>query len=66
MEVLKKQLTLSESTAHDLRNEIRQLQKTVEQLVQENRELKDIIQVSCKIVIYIKKEKYNYYKTSLI
>lgn len=45
VEVLKKQLTLSESTMRDLREEVRRLQRTVEQLSQENRELKNTIQV---------------------
>ncbi|XP_043520855.1 ARF GTPase-activating protein GIT1 [Frieseomelitta varia] len=45
VEVLKKQLTLSESTVRDLREQIRTLQSTVEQLTQENNELKQMIHV---------------------
>lgn len=45
VEVLKKQLTLSESTVRDLREQIRTLQSTVEQLTQENSELKQMIHV---------------------
>lgn len=45
MEVLKKQLTLSESTVQDLREQIYILQSTVEQLSQENSELKHMLQM---------------------
>ena len=45
VEVLKKQLTLSESNTRDLREEIRRLQVTVEQLAQENRELRNALHV---------------------
>lgn len=44
VEVLKKQLTLSESTVRDLRNQIHVLQVTVDQLTQENAGLKQIIE----------------------
>lgn len=46
VEVLKKQLTISEATTRDLKEEVRRLQRTVEQLMQENRELKIAMQVS--------------------
>lgn len=46
VEVLKKQLTLSESTVRDLREQIHTLQITVEQLTQENSELKRMLQVT--------------------
>ncbi|XP_011331210.1 ARF GTPase-activating protein GIT1 isoform X2 [Ooceraea biroi] len=45
VEVLKKQLTLSESTVRDLREQIYILQSTVEQLGQENSELKQMLQM---------------------
>lgn len=45
VEVLKKQLTLSESTVQDLRKQVHTLQATVEQLTQENSELKHLLQV---------------------
>lgn len=45
VEVLKKQLTLSESTVKDLREQIHTLQNTVEQLTLENNELKQKIHV---------------------
>lgn len=45
VEVLKKQLTLSESTVRDLREEISTLQNTIEQLTHENNELKQMIHV---------------------
>lgn len=45
VEVLRKQLTLSESTIRDLREEIRCLQCTIERISEENRELKNMIQV---------------------
>lgn len=45
VEVLKKQLTLSESTVRDLREQIHTLQDTVEQLIRENSELKHMLQV---------------------
>ncbi|EFN66920.1 ARF GTPase-activating protein GIT1 [Camponotus floridanus] len=45
VEVLKKQLTLSESTVRDLREQIHTLQITIEQLTQENSELKRMLQV---------------------
>lgn len=45
VEVLKKQLTLSESTVRDLREQIHTLQTTVEQLTRENNELKHMLQV---------------------
>lgn len=48
VEVLKKQLTLSESTVRDLREQIHTLQTTVEQLTQENNELKHMLQVTIK------------------
>ncbi|XP_046428223.1 ARF GTPase-activating protein GIT2 [Neodiprion fabricii] len=48
VEVLKKQLTLSDSTIRDLRNEIRSLQSTVERLSQENCELRNMIQAPLK------------------
>ncbi|KAF7390710.1 hypothetical protein HZH66_009190 [Vespula vulgaris] len=44
VEVLKKQLTLSESTVRDLQSQIHILQNTVEQLTQENVGLKQIIE----------------------
>ncbi|XP_076235244.1 ARF GTPase-activating protein GIT1 isoform X1 [Calliopsis andreniformis] len=43
VEVLKKQLTLSESTVKDLREQIHSLQNTIEQLTLENTELKHMI-----------------------
>ncbi|XP_006608086.1 ARF GTPase-activating protein GIT2 isoform X2 [Apis dorsata] len=43
VEVLKKQLTLSESTVRDLREQISTLQNTIEQLTHENNELKQMI-----------------------
>ncbi|XP_054011690.1 ARF GTPase-activating protein GIT1 [Hylaeus anthracinus] len=43
VEVLKKQLTLSESTVRDLREQIHTLQNTVEKLTHENNELKKMI-----------------------
>jgi len=46
VEVLKKQLTLSESTVRDLREQIHTLQIAVEQLTQENSELKRMLQVT--------------------
>lgn len=46
VEVLKKQLTLSESTVRDLREQVHTLQATVEQLTQENSELKHMLQVT--------------------
>lgn len=46
VEVLKKQLTLSESTVQDLREQVHTLQVTVEQLTQENSELKHMLQVT--------------------
>ncbi|OXU22117.1 hypothetical protein TSAR_004541 [Trichomalopsis sarcophagae] len=49
VEVLKKQLTLSESTMRDLREEVRRLHATIEHLTQENRELKNTIQAQAKI-----------------
>jgi len=52
VEVLKKQLTLSESTVRDLREQIYILQSTVEQLSQENSELKHMLQVY-KILSYM-------------
>lgn len=45
VEVLKKQLTLSESTVQDLREQIHTLQTAIEQLTQENSELKHMLQV---------------------
>ncbi|XP_026674278.1 ARF GTPase-activating protein GIT1 isoform X2 [Ceratina calcarata] len=45
VEVLKKQLTLSESTVRDLREQVHTLQTTVEQLTRENNELKQMIHV---------------------
>ncbi|XP_043254789.1 ARF GTPase-activating protein GIT2 isoform X1 [Colletes gigas] len=45
VEVLKKQLTLSESTVRDFRQQIHTLQNTIEQLTHENNELKKIIHV---------------------
>lgn len=53
VEVLKKQLTLSESTVRDLREQIRTLQSTVEQLTQENNELKQMIHVRQIFSIFI-------------
>ncbi|XP_014214077.1 ARF GTPase-activating protein GIT1 [Copidosoma floridanum] len=49
VEVLKKQLMLSESTTRDLRDEIKRLHITLEQLTQENRELKGAIQAQSKL-----------------
>lgn len=46
VEVLKKQLTLSESTVRDLQSQIHVLQNTVDQLTQENVGLKQIIEVT--------------------
>ncbi|XP_003707270.1 ARF GTPase-activating protein GIT1 [Megachile rotundata] len=43
VEVLKKQLTLSESTVRDLREQMHTLQNTIEQLTRENNELKQMI-----------------------
>lgn len=43
VEVLKKQLTLSESTVKDLREQVHALQNTIEQLTRENNELKQTI-----------------------
>lgn len=45
MDVLRKQLTLSEATIRELREEIRSLQTTVERISIENRELKIMMQV---------------------
>lgn len=45
VEVLRKQLTLSETTIKDLREEVRSLQNTVERISVENRELKIMMQV---------------------
>ncbi|XP_020286326.1 ARF GTPase-activating protein GIT1 isoform X2 [Pseudomyrmex gracilis] len=45
VEVLKKQLTLSESNVRDLREQIHTLQNTVEQLTRENSELKHMLQL---------------------
>lgn len=45
VEVLKKQLTLSESTVRDLREQVHTLQTAIEQLTQENNELKHMFQV---------------------
>lgn len=45
VEVLKKQLSLSESTVRDLHEQMYILQTTVEQLTQENNELKHMLQV---------------------
>jgi len=56
VEVLKKQLTLSESTVRDLREQIYILQSTVEQLSQENSELKHMLQVK----FYFICSKYNF------
>lgn len=44
VEVLRKQLTLSETTIKDLREEVRSLQNTVERISVENRELKIMMQ----------------------
>ncbi|XP_012060541.1 PREDICTED: ARF GTPase-activating protein GIT2 [Atta cephalotes] len=44
VEVLKKQLTLSESTVRDLREQVHTLQTAIEQLIQENNELKHVLQ----------------------
>ncbi|XP_043274265.1 ARF GTPase-activating protein GIT1 [Venturia canescens] len=44
VEVLKKQLNLSEATIKDLQEEMRGYQRTVARLTQENRELKNMIQ----------------------
>lgn len=46
VEVLKKQLTLSESTVRDLREQVHTLQTTVEQLTRENNELKHMLRVT--------------------
>ncbi|XP_066589482.1 ARF GTPase-activating protein GIT1 [Prorops nasuta] len=46
IEVLKKQLTLSEIMVRDLQNEIRSLKSTVQYLTQENEELKCVIQTT--------------------
>ncbi|XP_024943398.1 ARF GTPase-activating protein GIT1 isoform X2 [Cephus cinctus] len=48
VEVLKRQLTLSESTIKELRDEIRTLQATVERLTQENCELRSMTQIPRK------------------
>jgi len=48
VEVLKKQLTLSESTVQDLREQVHSLQTTVEQLTRENNELKHMLRVTDK------------------
>lgn len=53
VEVLKKQLTLSESTIRDLHEQIRTLQSTIEQLTHENNELKQIIHVRQMFHIFI-------------
>ncbi|XP_011053782.1 PREDICTED: ARF GTPase-activating protein GIT2-like isoform X1 [Acromyrmex echinatior] len=45
VEVLKKQLTLSESTVRDLREQVHTLQTAIEQLTQENNELKHMLQI---------------------
>lgn len=45
VEVLKKQLTLSESTVRNLHEQMHTLQIMVEQLTQENSELKHMLQV---------------------
>lgn len=56
VEVLRKQLTLSESTAQDLREQIHTLQVTVERLTQENSDLKHMLHVITKnfILLHIK------------
>ncbi|XP_058797903.1 ARF GTPase-activating protein GIT2 [Phymastichus coffea] len=51
VEVLKKQLTLSESTTRNLKEEVRRLQRTVDQLMQENRELKIAIQAQARLQV---------------
>lgn len=56
MDVLRKQLTLSEATIRELREEIRSLQTTVERISIENRELKIMMQLkpqikTCEIVV---------------
>lgn len=61
VEVLKKQLTLSESTMRDLREEVRRLHATIEQLTQENRELKNTIQVGFYFEKLILKMKLSMY-----
>lgn len=53
VEVLKKQLTLSESTVQDLREQIYTLQIAVEQLTQENSELKRMLQVTIQNFIFL-------------
>lgn len=53
VEVLKKQLTLSESTVRDLREQIYTLQIAVEQLTQENSELKRMLQVTIQNFIFL-------------
>lgn len=53
VEVLKKQLTLSESTVRDLQSQIHILQNTVEQLTQENVGLKQIIEVTIHLIFYL-------------
>lgn len=52
VEVLKKQLTLSESTVRDLREQMHILQNAIEQLTQENSELKRMLQVMQNFILY--------------
>lgn len=67
VEVLKKQLSLSESTIKDLKEEIRGYQRTLEQLTHENRELKNMIQVTNfkrnSFLFRTDLEKYRFYET---
>ncbi|KAJ8679879.1 hypothetical protein QAD02_015666 [Eretmocerus hayati] len=51
VEVLKKQLTISESTVRDLREEVRRLQNTVEKLSQENHDLKNALEAQSQLKV---------------
>lgn len=64
VEVLKKQLTLSESTVRDLREQIYTLQTAIEQLTQENNELKHMLQVIIQNLIVDIQQCYLFYNKS--
>lgn len=64
VEVLKKQLTLSESTVRDLREQIYTLQTAIEQLTQENNELKHMLQVIIQNLIVDTQQCYLFYNKS--
>ncbi|KAL7286050.1 hypothetical protein TKK_0019658 [Trichogramma kaykai] len=56
---LKKQLTLSETTARELREEIRRLQTTIQQLIVENCDLKNALHMQSKLHITLPSERVN-------